>query len=102
VCVSTAFTTFFPLLISQASQLGVYKAFVDNYKIAVETAEKCSQANIQFQKISEVRSSTSGHPALVLLQYWNVQLRNDTLIMIDIPNHFPIPQGQLPHIPPYR
>ncbi|XP_033833757.1 active breakpoint cluster region-related protein isoform X2 [Periophthalmus magnuspinnatus] len=36
-----------------ASQLGVYKAFVDNYKIALETAEKCSQANIQFQKISE-------------------------------------------------
>uniref|UniRef100_A0A671KE88 Active breakpoint cluster region-related protein-like n=1 Tax=Sinocyclocheilus anshuiensis TaxID=1608454 RepID=A0A671KE88_9TELE len=38
-----------------ASQLGVYKAFVDNYKVAVETAEKCSQANSQFQKISEVR-----------------------------------------------
>uniref|UniRef100_A0A8C2EZA0 ABR activator of RhoGEF and GTPase n=1 Tax=Cyprinus carpio TaxID=7962 RepID=A0A8C2EZA0_CYPCA len=38
-----------------ASQLGVYKAFVDNYKMAVETAEKCSQANSQFQKISEVR-----------------------------------------------
>ncbi|XP_076025177.1 active breakpoint cluster region-related protein isoform X5 [Genypterus blacodes] len=36
-----------------ASQLGVYKAFVDNYKVALETAEKCSQANIQFQKISE-------------------------------------------------
>ncbi|XP_036381709.1 active breakpoint cluster region-related protein isoform X2 [Megalops cyprinoides] len=36
-----------------ASQLGVYKAFVDNYKVAVETAEKCSQANVQFQKISE-------------------------------------------------
>ncbi|XP_052411902.1 active breakpoint cluster region-related protein isoform X2 [Carassius gibelio] len=36
-----------------ASQLGVYKAFVDNYKMAVETAEKCSQANSQFQKISE-------------------------------------------------
>ncbi|XP_043096417.1 active breakpoint cluster region-related protein-like isoform X1 [Puntigrus tetrazona] len=36
-----------------ASQLGVYKAFVDNYKVAVETADKCSQANIQFQKISE-------------------------------------------------
>ncbi|KAK0135199.1 Active breakpoint cluster region-related protein [Merluccius polli] len=36
-----------------ASQLGVYKAFVDNYKEALETAEKCSQANIQFQKISE-------------------------------------------------
>lgn len=40
---------------TQASQLGVYKAFVDNYKVALETAEKCSHANIQFQKISEVR-----------------------------------------------
>ncbi|TRY95243.1 hypothetical protein DNTS_009709 [Danionella cerebrum] len=36
-----------------ASQLGVYKAFVDNYKLALETADKCSQANSQFQKISE-------------------------------------------------
>ncbi|XP_029374457.1 active breakpoint cluster region-related protein isoform X1 [Echeneis naucrates] len=36
-----------------ASQLGVYKAFVDNYKVALETAEKCSQANSQFQEISE-------------------------------------------------
>ncbi|XP_054611001.1 active breakpoint cluster region-related protein isoform X2 [Dunckerocampus dactyliophorus] len=36
-----------------ASQLGVYKAFVDNYKVALETAEKCNQANSQFQKISE-------------------------------------------------
>ncbi|PWS22533.1 hypothetical protein DKP78_17890, partial [Enterococcus faecium] len=36
-----------------ASKLGVYKAFVDNYKVAVETAEKCAQANGQFQKISE-------------------------------------------------
>lgn len=44
------------LLLSQASQLGVYKAFVDNYEEALETAEKCSQANIQFQKISEVSS----------------------------------------------
>ncbi|XP_062844652.1 active breakpoint cluster region-related protein isoform X2 [Trichomycterus rosablanca] len=36
-----------------ASQLGVYKAFVDNYKMAMETVEKCSQSNSQFQKISE-------------------------------------------------
>ncbi|KAK1882474.1 Active breakpoint cluster region-related protein, partial [Dissostichus eleginoides] len=36
-----------------ASQLGVYKAFVDNYKVALETAEKCSQANLQFHHISE-------------------------------------------------
>lgn len=27
---------------------------MDNYKIALETAEKCSQSNYQFQKISEV------------------------------------------------
>lgn len=43
---------------TQASQLGVYKAFVDNYKVALETAEKCSQANSQFQKIYEVSSSS--------------------------------------------
>ncbi|XP_031427405.1 active breakpoint cluster region-related protein isoform X3 [Clupea harengus] len=36
-----------------ASELGMYKAFLDNYKRAVETAEKCAQANGQFQKISE-------------------------------------------------
>ncbi|XP_030041975.1 active breakpoint cluster region-related protein isoform X2 [Microcaecilia unicolor] len=36
-----------------ASQLGVYKAFVDNYKVALETAEKCSQSNAQFHDISE-------------------------------------------------
>uniref|UniRef100_A0A8B9KGV5 BCR activator of RhoGEF and GTPase n=1 Tax=Astyanax mexicanus TaxID=7994 RepID=A0A8B9KGV5_ASTMX len=36
-----------------ASQLGVYRAFVDNYELAVETAEKCCQANTQFSEISE-------------------------------------------------
>uniref|UniRef100_A0A667XWK7 BCR activator of RhoGEF and GTPase n=1 Tax=Myripristis murdjan TaxID=586833 RepID=A0A667XWK7_9TELE len=36
-----------------ASQLGVYRAFVDNYKVAVETADKCCQANVQFAEISE-------------------------------------------------
>lgn len=50
------FTLMFRLSL-QASRLGVYKAFVDNYKVALETAEKCSQANSQFQKISEVSSS---------------------------------------------
>lgn len=44
---------FLPL--HQASQLGVYRAFVDNYELAVETAEKCCQANTQFAEISEVR-----------------------------------------------
>lgn len=45
-------TGFFFLV--QASQLGVYRAFVDNYELAVETAEKCCQANAQFAEISEV------------------------------------------------
>ncbi|CAG02470.1 unnamed protein product [Tetraodon nigroviridis] len=36
-----------------ASQLGVYRAFVDNYKVAVETADKCCQANAKFAEISE-------------------------------------------------
>lgn len=40
----------------QASQLGVYRAFVDNYEVAMETAEKCCQANAQFAEISEVTS----------------------------------------------
>ena len=43
------------LVVRQASQLGVYRAFVDNYELAVETAEKCGQANTQFAEISEVR-----------------------------------------------
>ncbi|MGH0144199.1 UNVERIFIED_CONTAM: hypothetical protein FKN15_047059 [Acipenser sinensis] len=38
-----------------ASQLGVYRAFVDNYEVAVETADKCCQANTQFSEISENR-----------------------------------------------
>lgn len=41
----------------QASQLGVYRAFVDNYGVAMETAEKCCQANSQFAEISEVMSA---------------------------------------------
>lgn len=44
-------------LLFQASQLGVYRAFVDNYELAVETAEKCCQANTQFSEISEVIKS---------------------------------------------
>ncbi|KAM7374729.1 hypothetical protein PAMP_007370 [Pampus punctatissimus] len=54
----------------KASQLGVYKAFVDNYKVALETAEKCSQANGQFQKISEdlLKHTPKDHPDFPLLQ----------------------------------
>lgn len=60
------------MLFSQASQLGVYKAFVDNYKEALETAEKCSHANIQFQKISEVTPNT--HQPDLLYQWGRVGL----------------------------
>ena len=44
----------------QASQLGVYRAFVDNYGVAMETAEKCCQANAQFAEISEVMIASTG------------------------------------------
>uniref|UniRef100_A0A452FCB4 BCR activator of RhoGEF and GTPase n=1 Tax=Capra hircus TaxID=9925 RepID=A0A452FCB4_CAPHI len=43
-----------------ASQLGVYRAFVDNYEVAMETAEKCCQANAQFAEISEVPRAVRG------------------------------------------
>uniref|UniRef100_A0A6Q2YIK5 BCR activator of RhoGEF and GTPase n=1 Tax=Esox lucius TaxID=8010 RepID=A0A6Q2YIK5_ESOLU len=54
----------------QASQLGVYRAFVDNYEVAVETAEKCCQANSQFAEISEdlLKHTPSSHPDHPLLQ----------------------------------
>lgn len=55
-CVNDLFFLF--LLLNQANQLGVYRAFVDNYEQAVETAEKCCQANSQFAEISEVRKKT--------------------------------------------
>ncbi|KAB0407369.1 hypothetical protein E2I00_016735, partial [Balaenoptera physalus] len=53
-----------------ASQLGVYRAFVDNYGVAMETAEKCCQANAQFAEISEdlLKHTPSGHPDHLLLQ----------------------------------
>ncbi|MEQ2193458.1 hypothetical protein XENOCAPTIV_028928 [Xenoophorus captivus] len=53
-----------------ASQLGVYRAFVDNYKVAVETADKCCQANAQFAEISEdlLKHTHSSHPDYPLLQ----------------------------------
>ena len=50
----------------------MYKAFVDNYKVALETAEKCSQSNNQFQKISEVGSSLALPPLqLRVLRGWS-------------------------------
>lgn len=55
----------------QASQLGVYRAFVDNYKVAIEMAEKCCQANAQFAEISEVGGGSSDSaPAALWAPRW--------------------------------
>uniref|UniRef100_A0A8C9Z238 ABR activator of RhoGEF and GTPase n=1 Tax=Sander lucioperca TaxID=283035 RepID=A0A8C9Z238_SANLU len=66
-----------------ASQLGVYKAFVDNYKVALETAEKCSQANGQFQKISEVNLCGA------LLYKPIDRVTRSTLVLHDLLKHTP-------------
>uniref|UniRef100_A0A669C2F5 BCR activator of RhoGEF and GTPase n=1 Tax=Oreochromis niloticus TaxID=8128 RepID=A0A669C2F5_ORENI len=63
-----------------ASQLGVYRAFVDNYELAVETAEKCCQANTQFAEISEVRKRVKG----------TVKVTRSTLVLHDLLKHTPI------------
>uniref|UniRef100_A0A4W6EYX9 ABR activator of RhoGEF and GTPase n=1 Tax=Lates calcarifer TaxID=8187 RepID=A0A4W6EYX9_LATCA len=76
-----------------ASQLGVYKAFVDNYKVALETAEKCSQANSQFQKISEVRLSSRDNPVFLsptALLYKPIdRVTRSTLVLHDLLKHTP-------------
>uniref|UniRef100_A0A3B5K6Q2 ABR activator of RhoGEF and GTPase n=1 Tax=Takifugu rubripes TaxID=31033 RepID=A0A3B5K6Q2_TAKRU len=75
-----------------ASQLGVYKAFVDNYKEALETAEKCSHANSQFQKISERSNSDSWSPSFLptALLYKPIdRVTRSTLVLHDLLKHTP-------------
>ncbi|XP_059359482.1 breakpoint cluster region protein-like [Carassius carassius] len=81
-----------------ASQLGVYRAFVDNYKVAVETAEKCCQANSQFAEISEnlkVKSAKEGKDqnaknSLETLLYKPVdRVTRSTLVLHDLLKHTP-------------
>lgn len=81
-----------------ASQLGVYRAFVDNYKVAVETADKCCQANAQFAEISEnlmVRSTKdckdqSAKYSLETLLYKPVdRVTRSTLVLHDLLKHTP-------------
>uniref|UniRef100_A0A8C5FVZ4 Active breakpoint cluster region-related protein n=1 Tax=Gadus morhua TaxID=8049 RepID=A0A8C5FVZ4_GADMO len=75
-----------------ASQLGVYKAFVDNYKVALETAEKCSQANSQFQKISEVRvplNTVCASFSTALLYKPIDRVTRSTLVLHDLLKHTP-------------
>ncbi|XP_076127377.1 breakpoint cluster region protein [Alosa pseudoharengus] len=88
-----------------ANQLGVYRAFVDNYKVAVETAEKCCQANSQFAEISEnlkVRSTKenkdpSGKNSLEALLYKPVdRVTRSTLVLHDLLKHTPSPHPDYP------
>nr|XP_029533641.1 breakpoint cluster region protein-like isoform X1 [Oncorhynchus nerka] len=80
-----------------ASQLGVYRAFVDNYKVAVETADKCCQANVQFAEICEnlkVRSSKEckdqAKNSLETLLYKPVdRVTRSTLVLHDLLKHTP-------------
>uniref|UniRef100_A0A3Q3A1N2 BCR activator of RhoGEF and GTPase n=1 Tax=Kryptolebias marmoratus TaxID=37003 RepID=A0A3Q3A1N2_KRYMA len=67
-----------------ASQLGVYRAFVDNYKVAVETADKCCQANAHFH-IDQSDSSSS-----TALLYKPVdRVTRSTLVLHDLLKHTP-------------
>ncbi|KAG5840734.1 hypothetical protein ANANG_G00191820 [Anguilla anguilla] len=81
-----------------ASQLGLYRAFVDNYEVAVETAEKCCQANTQFAEISEnlkVRSmkeckDQTAKNSLETLLYKPVdRVTRSTLVLHDLLKHTP-------------
>ncbi|XP_072495981.1 active breakpoint cluster region-related protein isoform X2 [Notamacropus eugenii] len=88
-----------------ASQLGVYKAFVDNYKIALETAEKCSQSNNQFQKISEElkvkapKDSKDSHTSITMeaLLYKPIdRVTRSTLVLHDLLKHTPVDHPDYP------
>ncbi|XP_053326327.1 breakpoint cluster region protein [Spea bombifrons] len=81
-----------------ASQLGVYRAFVDNYEVAMETAEKCCQANAQFAEISEnlkarnTRESkeVTAKTSLEALLYKPVdRVTRSTLVLHDLLKHTP-------------
>ncbi|XP_066465657.1 breakpoint cluster region protein isoform X2 [Tiliqua scincoides] len=81
-----------------ASQLGVYRAFVDNYEVAMETAEKCCQANSQFAEISEnlkarsskdSKDSTTKNSLETLLYKPVDRVTRSTLVLHDLLKHTP-------------
>ncbi|KAL4681220.1 hypothetical protein H8959_006697 [Pygathrix nigripes] len=87
-----------PVSPHQASQLGVYRAFVDNYGVAMEMAEKCCQANAQFAEISENLRARSNKDAkdpttknsLETLLYKPVdRVTRSTLVLHDLLKHTP-------------
>ncbi|CAM4658651.1 unnamed protein product [Lepidochelys olivacea] len=81
-----------------ASQLGVYRAFVDNYEVAMETAEKCCQANAQFAEISEnlkarntkdSKDQTTKNSLETLLYKPVDRVTRSTLVLHDLLKHTP-------------
>nr|XP_033777599.1 active breakpoint cluster region-related protein isoform X2 [Geotrypetes seraphini] len=83
-----------------ASQLGVYKAFVDNYKVALETAEKCSQSNAQFHDISEdlkVKGPKDSKVSMEALLYKPIdRVTRSTLVLHDLLKHTPTDHPDYP------
>ncbi|XP_041053268.1 active breakpoint cluster region-related protein isoform X2 [Carcharodon carcharias] len=88
-----------------AESLGVYKAFVDNYKVAIETVEKCSLANNNFKKISEdlkVKSSKDSKECstsitLEALLYKPIdRVTRSTLVLHDLLKHTPTEHPDYP------
>uniref|UniRef100_A0A671S333 Breakpoint cluster region protein-like n=1 Tax=Sinocyclocheilus anshuiensis TaxID=1608454 RepID=A0A671S333_9TELE len=74
----------------QASQLGVYRAFVDNYELAVETAEKCScgmKVALGNNRPLCVFSSVLSLPALLYKPVDRVT--RSTLVLHDLLKHTP-------------
>ncbi|XP_004843594.1 breakpoint cluster region protein [Heterocephalus glaber] len=81
-----------------ASQLGVYRAFVDNYGVAMEMAEKCCQANTQFAEISEnlrargnkdAKDPTTKNSLETLLYKPVDRVTRSTLVLHDLLKHTP-------------
>ncbi|XP_059511325.1 active breakpoint cluster region-related protein [Stegostoma tigrinum] len=88
-----------------AEGLGVYQAFVGNYKLAVETVERCSLANNNFRKISEdlkVKSpkdskECSTSVTLEALLYKPIdRVTRSTLVLHDLLKHTPTQHPDYP------
>uniref|UniRef100_A0A8C9VDK6 BCR activator of RhoGEF and GTPase n=1 Tax=Scleropages formosus TaxID=113540 RepID=A0A8C9VDK6_SCLFO len=80
-----------------ASQLGLYRAFVDNYEVAVETAEKCCQANTQ--GACSLLAATLNHLSLCAsaLLYKPVdRVTRNTLVLHDLLKHTPCSHPDYP------
>ncbi|XP_043850988.1 breakpoint cluster region protein [Dromiciops gliroides] len=82
-----------------ASQLGVYRAFVDNYEAAIEMADKCCQANAQFAEISEnlrarsmkdSKDQTTKNSLETLLYKPVDRVTRSTLVLHDLLKHTPL------------